>query len=354
MVKFASSRKRGRRTGPKAKALGRRRKANIKARKTRLSTLAPGRALRSVTSMTGLITNSVTSFGKAKRLSKGLSRLGAPCHYVVNSHGSRIPDASTPSGRQDCVLLGQWNSVQDVFNASLLVPTSAVASATGKTPTRFHMKSIQAEQTLQNPTSVTMIYDLYDVVARKDIPNSNSTGPAQGTAVYDPISAWVSGMYNQNNTAIMPGFPDPINILGAKPTDSQLFNDYYRVVKKTSLVLQQNSTHVHKVNLTMDKNFDLNEIITQVAYLNGIANFTFYTFAVMRGLPVVTPGSESNLGTTTVPPHLRWVNSEHYQFSWLQSQGNEFLYQYDMAGAINGAINALQLNNPTVGSVIVA
>ena len=41
-------------------------------------------------------------------------------------------------------------------------------------PTHFNMKSIYAEVTLVNPSSLPMIYDIYDIVARKDIPNGTT------------------------------------------------------------------------------------------------------------------------------------------------------------------------------------
>jgi len=357
MVKFPGLRKRGRRVGPKAKAQGRRRKANINARRARLATLgpAPRRAApsRPVVTLSGLQTYSNVFHGSAKRLKRGLTQLGAPMNYVINKSGSRIPDATTWSGRQDCILTGQWNSVQDIMNLSSLVPFLPSTAAGGaKLPTRFHVKSLITETTFQNPSSGTLIYDIYDIVAKKDIPQSTVTTGFHN--VYDPVSAWQSGMINQDTGPVVTNYPDPINYLGAKPSDSQLFKDYYRVIKKTSLVLQQNATHVHKVTLKIDRNFDLNLIGTQVQYLNGLAGFTHYTMVVMRGMPTACAGAPPALDTTTVPPSMRWVVSENYQFSYVQAQGAEWYGNYYTPFVANSAINALQLNNPSVGSVIVS
>jgi len=301
-------------------------------------------SVRKVQGISGGLTETAMSAGSHKRLSKGVTALGAPAHYQITAGYDIASVSALPPavGQQAPVILGQWNSVGDIENFQTQIPQ--IATIAGDTPTRFHMHSIKAVCTLNNPTGQTMYVDLYDIVAKRDIPNATATGLPY--LVNLPTSAWAVSMTQQANSSLPYA---AYQQLGAVPTQGQLFNDYYKVVSKRSVVLPQNATHVHTVSLKLDKSFDKGELIIQKQYLAGWKGFTYYTMAVVRGQPCL---DEITGLTTTIEPAMRWVVSEHYTYSWLQANGSVNTFSNVMPYGSGTNVKVMQLNNPTVGPVI--
>jgi len=273
-----------------------------------------------------------------------LTQMGAPCRSLVQNSGQLIGNPGT----QVTALVGQWFSVPDVYNISLDVPAlNGVAG--GPLPTHFTVKSINAEVSFVNPSSLPMIYDVYDIVARKDVPNS-ATLPSPALDVTNPIGAWHTGLLVQSLT-INGGGGSPIafeNELGSRPIDSQLFNDYFRILKHTPIVLPQAATHIHKVNVTSNRVFDRNEIALAQNYLNGLANTTQYTIVICRG----SVGMETSSGlsaTTTLPPMLRYVTVERYTYSYLQASGSSWQFKDSVPKPTIADAISINLNNPSTG-----
>jgi len=344
MVRFVSKPKRGRRQAPKAKAQGRRRKANVKARKARLSTLTRSGSKRVVSGSSEGITTSQTRYtARARNVTRSLPAFGAPCTYVVTREGA--VSAGNPlsvSGLQAYSILGAWYSVPDIVGLSSQVPRIKALGGLD-VPTHFRLKALDVEVSINNPTSNTQIYDIYDVVCKRDIPLTSVTGLT--ISVSSPLIAWVNGMAQQvdPSTGITVP-PDPTLYLGSKPTDAQLFNDYYRVVKHTQLIMPQNASHVHKIVVNPNQTMDLSELLTMSSYLIGVKDVTMYSFAIMRG----TVGLDiTNNSSTTFAGAMRWVSQEHHRFSFLQSQGSTWNGQNNVS--YGSAPTGILLNSPAAG-----
>lgn len=326
-----------------------RRQARVPRRKrvARKRVSRPSRGLRSskIQGISGGLTESAVSLSaKRMRMDRRVVALGAPAHYQIVNGYDLLGSAFAPpaSGQQTPVILGQWNSVADINGFQAQIPT--IATIGGDTPTRFCLHSLKAVCTLNNPTSQTMYVDLYDIVARKDIPTAIATGATYAVSL--PTQAWELSLFQQANSPI--AFPASLQ-MGAVPTDGQLFNDYYKIVSKRSVVLPQNATHVHTVGLKLEKAFDKGELIVQSKYIAGWKDCTYYTMAVVRGQPCY---DETSLLTTTITPALRWVVSEHYTYSWLQASGSVNTFQNVLPYGLAVVEKVLQLNNPTAGAVI--
>ena len=298
-------------------------------------------SVRKINGVSGGITESLTVSGSFKKLRKGLVALGAPIHYVVtnssNLETSYLGNAPAP-GLQTSSILGQWNSLYDVGQMAQAVPREPTVS--GDTPTRFHLHSMKASLTMSNNTSNTMFVDLYDFCAKKDIPSSVSTGATLNIST--PANAWFTSMSQQSEFS---GGVAAYQVLGAVPTDGQIVKDYYKLVGKRSIVLPQNAVHVHNVSLKLDKNFDLGEVAVQASYLAGYGGFTYYTMAIVRGMPCCNSGVSGGVITTT--PSLMWTTQEHYEFSWVQANGSVWYGVNNIIGA--GTPSVLLLNNPAMG-----
>lgn len=304
-------------------------------------------SVRKVQGISGGITETALVAGSYKALRKGLSKLGAPTFYQITASGdlaTATPLATAPaSGRQCPAVLAQWNSVSDIFGLASNVP--AIVTTFAVSPTRLHIHGIKGVITMNNPTSQTMVVDLYDVCAKMDLPTVASSGAPYAVAL--PTQAWETSMTQQSFGTALPYAAS--TQLGAQPTDGQLFKDYYKVVGKQSIVLPQNGSHIHTVSLKLDKNFDKGELDIQAQYLNGFKGFTYFTMAVVRGQPCYD--SDANQ-TSTITPALRWVVSEHYEYSWVQANGSINTFKNSIPNGTVSSEKVLQLNNPQAGPVI--
>ena len=298
-------------------------------------------SVRKINGVSGGITESLTVSGSFKKLRKGLVALGAPMNYVVTNSGNLDSDflgVAPAAGLQTSTTMGQWNSAADIINYSHNVPV--IATVSGQSPTRFHLHSLKANITMSNNTSNTMFVDLYDFCAKKDIPLSAATGATLN--VTTPANAWLTSMLQQSDFS---GGVAAYQVLGSSPTDGQIVKDYFKLVGKRSIVLPQNAVHVHKISLKLDKNFDLGEMAIQAAYLAGFAGITYYTMAVIRGMPCCNSGVSG--GVITTIPSLMWTTQEHYEYAWVQSAGSVWYGQNNIIGA--GTPSVLLLNNPVMG-----
>jgi len=338
------------RRAQRLRAVQRKKVAKVKAaRRKRLATLRPRRIARTsqLVGRVGGITSSFVSVRHPRgKTGAKLTRFGAPCRSLVHTPGQLLGDPGT----QVTALLGQWFSVQDIYNISITGVPSESGYLGSALPTHFNMKSIYSEITLVNPSSLPMIYDIYDVVARKDIPNG-TTLPSPNLDVTNPIGAWHTGLLVQSLTpqgTSISGTEQYENQIGCRPVDSQLFNDYFRVLKHTSVVVPQVGTHVHKVSIQSNKVFDKNELTLMNIYLNGIANVTQYTLCVCRG-SVGMNTYQSGTATTTLQPMVRWTSMERYTYSYLQASGSTWQFKDTVTKPSVADTVSINLNNASTG-----
>jgi len=294
----------------------------------------------------GLTSSAVSVRHPASRVGAKLAQFGAPSRSLVYRPGQILGDPGT----QVTALIGQWFSVQDIYNISVTGVPSLPGYAGASLPTHFNMKSVYAEVTLVNPSSLPMIYDIYDVVARKDIPNGTVL-PSPNLDVTSPIGAWHTGLLVQSLSAPGTSISGPQayeNQIGSRPVDSQLFNDYFRVLKHTSVIVPQVGTHVHKVSIQSNKIFDKNELTMANIYLNGLANVTQYSLCICRGsvgMDVTGAGTQ----TTTLQPMVRWTSMERYTYSYLQSSGSQWQFKDTVSKPAVGDTISINLNNASTG-----
>jgi len=283
-------------------------------------------------------------------MGRNQSALGVRSVYVHN----QAYDMDYNTGQQGYRGLGQWLSIYDLFEMSSKVPAPAgspVPAVPGVQPVEFHIHSLDVSIDILNSSSANMHLDLYTIVARKDIPLSSFNGGTPLTQINDvatPTSAWQAGVGTQDlsNNGIAPA-----SQIGAIPQDSVLFNNYYGVVSKKTIVLAPNGQHCHKMSFKPNFTLNQNLIDTQVKYLNGLKGLTYYTMAVARGSPCQVGGALEEEGITTSSyGQLRAVVCERYTYSFLQTTGKT-LFTVNTLNK-NGFANQVQLNTPASGPVI--
>jgi len=268
----------------------------------------------------------------ALRHRKGLSTLGVPSYYVFNK--SYLVSGAT--GLQAPQVVGQWNSVPDVYSMGLVAQASAVA---GSTPLKFHVRSMKAEMMFTNSAEISCVMDIYDIAAIKDVPTSASTGPSNNVST--PWNAWFTGNSNQITTALPSGITNGLYVPGALPQDSQLFKDYYKIVSKKTIALGAGASHQHLINLTVPRVIDLNESQTEAQYLAGSKGFTFYTMIVVRGQIGSGDLTSSQPLSQTSSTHVRCLTTERYEYQWLTYLGSLTTYSLGSQPTPGGSMLAL-------------
>jgi len=293
---------------------------------------------------TGMMTLSLYTKPRAEYRPDKLSIMGPKNFYVL----TKPYVLSAPDGVQAVQVVGQWNSLADIqgLAAQAQVVSYPPSLAVVGDPMRFLARKINCEVDITNSSSWGCIVDIYDIVARRDVPSS-AVAPA-GYNVGTPFGAWVSGGQLQLSGSVPSGYTDYTQVPGTQPNDSQLFKDYYRIVSKKTVLLPQVGQHKHRVVIDVQKAFDLNQVKTDSSWCVGYKDFTHFTMLVARGQPLATTDSPVS-ATTYGPVILRTITTERYEYSWVATSG---MGTKTFAGITPNVGNrCVQVNNPTVGIV---
>jgi hypothetical protein len=195
------------------------------------------------------------NFQKFNYLEKSIDRTIAPTKTTFNNAGQIL----SAIGKQNIqVVLSAFSQGEiatlysDIFGATKM--------------DRFLLKKCQAKAVFSNIYLSNVTVDLYDVVARKDV------GPS---AIADPVTAWAQGDIDS-------GTSSAYTSVGATPFQTEVFNQYFKVMQTTRMVLGAGQQHAHHVNI------DPHRLMTWPYWnytANGFADLTYYLVVVIHGAP---------------------------------------------------------------------
>ena len=189
---------------------------------------------------------------------------------------------------------------------------------TGTGVQRCVLESLQSEISMVNQTNATTELEIYDISLRRDLPLSNSLRLNNGntyTLIASPSSYWDKGTNAIANEADNT-LPYPSDIIGSSPFDSPFFKDYFRVKKRTQVVLPQGAHHKHIVLLK--PNHLMDEVESQTGTMYGFKGLTMYSLVVIKGTP--STDTDAADAPTTTPTLLACVQSFRYKFTWVQDE----------------------------------
>lgn len=243
--------------------------ATLTKRKTQYVTIKPG----------GATTSIFSHKTPAPAYMKQIFKQNAPQTFVTNS-----------SGR-----LTSTNGLQATSFAASVISTATAGDFsggdTGSILTQYYGGSIIAEQksTLIYFKSVLMNYcftnnqtnnifvDIYDVVSTRD------------------------GTYGANDAShqglIDSGMPIGMASLNVVPTQSPLFNQYWKVLKKTSIELGPGISHRHIHNIKLNKRWCAETMQTKSTYMQGM---TTGVYIVAWGAPCHDATTVGNVSSGSV------------------------------------------------------
>lgn len=231
-----------------------------------------------------------------KRVSAPNYRVTNGANQIVNLEGFQNAGVYTWLGRADMV--------------SLLSYVPGAGGVYPNAPKRLHVESIVNELLMTNSSLATQYVDIYDIVRKRDAGYSTS-GQGGDSPTSNPYEAWRYGVSDQTSTS--PDLTAWTNV-SSLPTDSKLFNDYFRVIKRSHIGLVAGATHRHSVILKTNRIIDS----ALVGRCSGdLAGYAVYTMVVINGQPASIKTEEGAV-VTTATTALDVVNSRRFKYSYVQ------------------------------------
>ena len=262
----------------------------------------------------------ITHVQKKKTAAVLMKQLGAPNFYI-----RQVPLQSIAAQGFQKAVAFQWNGVQDLLYMNSKVPNNISSSAlvTNFGTQRYELSKMTGELLFTNSSLASSYVEIYDIVSRRDSPAF--TGGAGSLNLADPVNCW-----NQGVSDITAGIPtsNTWTVIKSLPFDSQLFNDYFKVVRRHHVGMPQGATHRHTVDLGVDKVFDaeLLQSITGASALypdqaqNTLRNMrgvTMWTMVVHYGQPA-SAATDAGAVVTTAKIALDFVQSLRYKYTYIQ------------------------------------
>lgn len=268
-------------------------------------------------------------FKRKSKFMKGLKKILAPqilqsvVQTRVTSNLSRqgIQLLTTYSGQSGAspYLLGASDmaDMQLVLGSTEALPAQQ-GSANNTTPTtrRMMIQNARAKYTMKNMTNSPIEVTLYDVSARRD--GINST--------FSPVVAWENGLVDQTVAVGGTNANNQVELLpGAKPFQSQLFCQLWKVKRVTNFVLHPGSEHIHTISISPGGVFN-NEFTRNYALYKGLSTACM---AVIKGGIIQDTVSGGPFNVSFAAATLDVVCESSYRFTAMERSRTAFT-QYNL------------------------
>jgi len=210
-----------------------------------------------------------------------------------------------------------------VVGASTTGVSNVGASTVGNSnATQFAVPYGQIEYMISNSTNANIILWLYDIIPRKMI-------YATDTNYKTPMDAWVNGMRVQLGTG---GGSNLDLVPGARPFESKLFCENYKVKKVSKIILSPGVLHRHIVTSTQRRWYtdsQFNNLFTagvpssQALWFGGR---TILTMAIIMGTPGHSRATHASADVTTAPAGIDVVSIKRYQYFWSATAAKQVFF----------------------------
>lgn len=230
-----------------------------------------------------------TIIGKP-RLWKTLKQT-SPNYFYTNNTGAVTPSAGTQlmTVIQSMYTRSDLNLIKNnCFTEAFFQGAKASTGYTGPggndaitgVPRQFAPKLYLRECTskifMTNQSNAPQYVDIYDIVARRD---------QSGGSLYDPVSTIERGLaqtgYTNTNTTSVALDP---TFIGVTPFSSQMFCQWFKVLRVTRLNLAGGETAEHVVHTKPNKFFDFGSMV-DTTYEGYVRYLTQFTLVIQVGAP---------------------------------------------------------------------
>lgn len=177
----------------------------------------------------------------------------------------------------------------------------------GQNTMEVYFKDGYSELAIQNSSNGVVKLIIYVLMARRDI-YKNSSGD-----LGDPVNCWIRGDKDTNT-----GGTDTTTFLGARPTDSIIFNKFWKIKKVVYTELSPDQVHYQRVRYDINKRLN-EEVAAMTSDSNmGIKGWTLNYLIVGYGQPIGDNASSSTVAATK----FNVVHKRSYHYSYYAGQSS--------------------------------
>ena len=230
--------------------------------------------------------------GRVKRFTKQLYKRVSPQYiysndqtYYTGTAGAQavwkfdmLCNNTTTTNNNDLnKIMNQASSYQQQITiGGTSYPVTGLAPNTQK----VYLEQATTKLMLTNEEDTNCEYFIYEMIAKSD-------------HSLDAVSCWETGLSDEQDiTTAGPGLR---GIVGVSPFSSERFCEFWKVIKKTRIVLGQGQSHSHYINYKPRRVFNAEALVNGDIYLKGLS---YTCMVVQAGLPL---HDVTNNGATTAP-----------------------------------------------------
>lgn len=297
---------------------------------TGVAGMAAGRSMVSLHSsllQKGIVVNEGTggqfsSFkaGAGDYLDPSVKKTLASYKTIINGAGQLL----SPVGTQNSVV-----ALTLYDNADMAVMQTDAGYNTGTYPqrTNYYLDSAHGSATLTNIYLSNVTVDIYDVVARKDV---------SATALSTIQATWATGDVDE---ALTNGYKK----VGSTPFQAEAVNTYWKVLKKTQVVLGAGQMHKHHVQISPHQLVRGSYLYyTQKAY----RDLTYNTLFVIHGQPANDTVTQTQV--TLGSAGINYIFEKEYKFKIMQGNTESILDHSALLTAFTIAEQVVNVGGSTV------
>lgn len=200
-------------------------------------------------------------------------------------------------------MLNQVLKQEFLYNTTITIGATSgnIGLPTGYQTLGVNYTSCHAEFGMANSSNACVRGIIYDVIQKRD-----SYLDANNHSL-DTVNAIKYGIVEQG------GATTDYQVVGTRPFDSNLFNQYFKVKRITYFCLSPGQTHYHRVTYKPNKRMNSDVIRTNNQLNVGMGGFTYHCLLQFSGIPVPDNGGAA----TTEQAKLVMVSRYDYKYNYL-------------------------------------
>lgn len=236
-------------------------------------------------------------FGTFPKFPKYFREVNAPQIYAVNNAGAHL---TAVVGKQNIYQI-PYLTYTDLNAITSTTPNGVYSTS------RVLIERIEGEHLIANAASSACIMFLYDVIARRD----------SAIASFDPSTTVLTGIDDEGGTNT------DYNTVGATPQGSDMFNQFYKIVQTTRIVLAPGGIHRH--NFTFDPNRPLHGAVVKELVANAncaVKDLSIFTMVRFYGQPAHDSTTDTSVSTANCA--LDVITSYQIRYRWLQNSATSW------------------------------
>jgi len=230
-------------------------------------------------------------------------------YRYVSNRNVRLTSALNKQNQvETALLLAGWRSTPTVINTDLPTPNNNYPVATlanfmgtlwSPTATaspyvngaaipnyltfKLDLESIRVKTLISNASTASCILDVYEVIPKLDSAWSQALFFYEGAGTYSPTFCWKQGLEDIAYESGAGAGQYKAEVLNASPTQSLMFNTYFKIVKQTTIELPPGAVHVHNSFYELNAMLNAFRCFYTTGQLQGVTPTFMFN---LRGVPI--------------------------------------------------------------------